>query len=83
MKAMQGGCEVAHIPWRKEKVPAVSATITCLGSLAIEPERKEQHLHSDFPSFFLQMANTRVSRLLFCLPVLHQANICRTLSASV
>lgn len=83
MKAMQGGCEVAHIPWRKEKVPAVSATITCLGSLAIEPERKEQYLHSDFPSFFLQMANSWVFRLLFCLPLLHQANICRTLSASV
>lgn len=78
MKAMQGGCEVAHIPWRQGK----GSSCVCehyLSWLSGNGAREERAI----PAFFLQIVNTQVFRLCLCLPVLHQANICSTLSVSV
>lgn len=77
MKAMQEGCWVAHVPWGLGKVAASSATITYLCPLAIEAEKKEQDLHSHFPSLLLQMQIRRFSDCFYAFPCFITANICR------
>lgn len=80
VKAMQAGWQVAHMPWRQGKVAASSATITCLGPLATEPEKKEQDLHSLctlIPQLFLQMQILKFSDRFHAFPCFITANICR------
>lgn len=77
MKAMQESCWVAHVPWGQGKVAASSATITCLGPLATESEKKEQDLHSHSPSLFLQMQILRFSDCFYAFLCFITANICR------
>lgn len=77
MKAMQEGYWVAHVPWGQGKVAASPATITYLGPLATDSEKKEQDLHSRFPSLLLQMQMLRFSDCFYAFPCFITANICR------
>lgn len=81
MKDMQEGCWAAHMAWGQGKVAASSATIAYLGPLATESEKKEQDLHSHFPSL-LQMQILRFSDCFYAFSCFITANICRTHGAS-